>query len=1029
MTIKVISRKIKEPLLPYIHIQRENINNAIQAALRQNKKCIYISGITGYGKTVAVRGFLQNENESKSCWYSLDEWDQDPVTFLNYLYTVFLNQGLLSEALGELFSQPLNAEKHIKNFIGLMCDELENNLKSTVYLVIDNFQEVQSEPVIQQILVFLLHYCPEYLKVILISQQNLPQAFYNFSLKQELSEIKLKELLLRENEAKNLLEQIGKNNTDIYHDLLYTSQKCISLFILLAQNFQDKQSLEQHYEDTLFKNALSQTTSQIFESLNEVEKSFINQTIFLPKIKNNNLKQLFNYDFTAEINNLSENGIIIFNQEEQEYSYNSSFIPVLTESFFALPQEAKEDYLGKIISLNHDEISENFLAILIRAKLYNKIIEFLRNNYEYYFRNYLYDTLERLITPLIEVYPQEGFLTYLKLRLYRSSGRITEAMTLARQLDNSQLSPEIILEEGICEAVAGNFKLSINKLSTLEKDNNLKINDYLSLINCLGINYQHIHQLDTALEYFLKAISLKDKLAYRHDLMKIYHNIGLTYTWMGDFNKAISAYEQSIYLSKQLRVLPFSITFNNLGKIYNLQGDFNKAYHYCLEGLEIANKINSKMDQIPVNLTLAETYCGLKNFYKAQECLNILDELLDKTPNPIFDALLLKQKALIILEEEGQIDKARELIFKAINIRKLSDGDPAFLEYKLELAEISFHAKDYKAVINDLDPVEEGIKQEKHLYHLTRLYVYKALSYFHLQDNKNYGKYKFLAEAIIKENGYGLLAEKLNTPVTDKKNTTDIQVSETSNSLLEEPLKIITFCNLNVFKGTKSISKLDWQGKKTRLLFAYILLNKNGINKDNIFQALFPEGEQTRTALHVLVTRLRKALNTIYDDTDIIQFSEDIYRFNFSINYEWDAARMEYLLNEAKQINDPSEKYGKTAQALQFYKAPFLSGYELENWVFSTQEYYRQLAYKAFNELSDYYYNEKEYEKLLSLSEQFFSIDNCFEDSCRYKMLALVARNQKKEALKQYMVLENSLQKVLNDLPSKEMQIFREKIL
>mgnify|MGYP001566814614 FL=1 len=101
-----------------------------------------------------------------------------------------------------------------------------------------------------------------------------------------------------------------------------------------------------------------------------------------------------------------------------------------------------------------------------------------------------------------------------------------------------------------------------------------------------------------------------------------------------------------------------------------------------------------------------------------------------------------------------------------------------------------------------------------------------------------------------------------------------------------------------------------------------------------------------------------------------------------------------------------------------------MKGFELENWVVSTQEYYRNLAYKSFEELSEYYYNEKEYDKLLNLSDKFFLIDNCFENACKYKVKALIATNRKQDALKQYNVLEYSLKKILDDVPSPEMQKF-----
>src|SRR4029078_12683011 len=99
MVLKVIARKIKEPELPYLHITRNAVNDSIEEFFRQNKKFIYLSGETGFGKTIAVTSFLQRFPGTSRCWYSLDEWDKDPVTFLNYLYEIFLNLKLVSDDL------------------------------------------------------------------------------------------------------------------------------------------------------------------------------------------------------------------------------------------------------------------------------------------------------------------------------------------------------------------------------------------------------------------------------------------------------------------------------------------------------------------------------------------------------------------------------------------------------------------------------------------------------------------------------------------------------------------------------------------------------------------------------------------------------------------------------------------------------------------------------------------------------------------------------------------------------------------
>jgi signal transduction histidine kinase/ATP/maltotriose-dependent transcriptional regulator MalT len=1027
MTVKVIARKIREPELPYLHIPRQAVRNSVQSAVQQNKKCIYLSGITGYGKTIAVADFLQSFPKASRFWYSLDEWDKDPVTFLSYLYQMFLNQKLVSEELNDLFSQPLNTEKHIKNFVGLFSNELEANLTEQSFLILDNFQEVQDEEVIRQILAFMLNYCPEKLKILFLSRQNYPDSFYPYIMKHEMAEIGFKELMLSQEEGDELIRVLGKSNTELCGPILNISQKNISLFILLAQNFQDKASLEKYYENKLLKSALTEVTAQIYDSFSADLKDFINEILFLPRINREILGQIFRDDYSYQLNILAENGLLLLNQEENGYSLNPSFIPVLTDNFFNLPESDRDKILEKIMDILKDN-PEDLNFILFKAKAFNRVMENLKKNYEHYFIKYLYSTLEQILEPLKKLYPDDIFINFLQIRLLRHTGNVNKALELIEKVPPAQKSAQVILEEGACLAMTGRYASSIEKLAPLEKENtdadifsesrgSLNISDYITLINVLGISYLNVHELDLALNYLHKAVNLKDRLAYRHDLLKIYNNLGLAYTWLGDFRQATSAYEQSISLARELKILPLALTFNNLAVIHNMQGDYNKAYQNCIDGLEVLEKINNDPYRLTIYLTLSDTYIGLKNEYKTNESLEYVDAFLKKNPNPIQSALLYRQKAREAIEE-NQPEKAREFIMTAMNTRKLSEGDSSYVEYKLETGIIDYYAGYYQEALDELAPIEENLTMSKHQYHLARFFLYKALIFNRLNDKKNFEKYHKQAANLIKENQYALLATKL-----------DLKIETVVVQEKEEPLKIYTFRRQpEVTHGDNEISKKDWGGNQAKLILLCLLLNKEGVAKDKLFDIIFPLGDKSRSALHAILNKLKAALDSVYGDTEIIQYSDNVYRFNFSIDYWWDTGQFEYYLGEALQQDDPVQKAEKTAQALYLYKSDLAQGFEMESWISASREHYRKLARKNFEELAFYYLEEKQFDELLNISDHFFRLDNCYEAACKYKIIALFSLDRRKDALKQYTILEKALQKEFNDVPSPELKLFKTRL-
>jgi LuxR family maltose regulon positive regulatory protein len=1026
MPVRIIEKKLKEPTIPYLYVPRKKFLATIKNELGKNKKFFFIQGISGYGKTTGVKSFFSENNlNERALWYNLDEWDKDPVTFLSYIYNVFKKKLTnIPDTFEEYFSQPLNSEKILKSFIGQLSNELEARLENEMYLVIDNFHDIENEEIILKIISFLFNYCPEKLKIFIVSNNPLPEEFYPFYLKHELYESGNDLLFMEEEEAKNIFIRLQIAEQKLLKEFMNTSNKSISLFILLVQNVAENPDFLSNYrENKIYKNAIKEITLQIYKSFSREQQTFILETLLLPKISINNLIELIEQNkIRAIIESLKKHGIIYQDETKEEFFYNQSFTPALEEIFFSLPQLKKEAILENTLRFLGKEHPESLIPILSKAKSYERMLNLLLENYEYYFRNYLYETLAKILSELVKVYPENRFITYLQIRLKRSTGGISAALEQIKQIETEDRNTLILLEEGICEAALGHFKEAIDKLKKLESESNFAVKDQLTLINGLGISYLHNHQLALALNYFNQAIALKNKLVYKHDLIKIYHNLGLAYTWHGEFDKAIESYEQSLYLSKQLKVLPLAMTLNNLSIIHNLQGNYEKSYQGCIEGLEMVRKLKNNIDEIFLYLTLTEAYRGLKNTFKEEECLNTLDQLLSKTPNAILDALLLKQKAYNALDKD-EAARARELMLQGIHIRRLSEGDPSFIEYKLELAIINFYAEKYQEVIDDLTEIEEEVKKGEHKYHLARLYVYKALSFFKIKDNVNYDQYRTLSEKLINKYNYPLLKEKLGLQAND------IQPGKTESNI-QAQLKIVTFSEMEISFADQVIAKKEWSGKKTKLLFLYLLLNKSGVSKEQILNALFPEGDRSRSALHVLINRLRKALAGLFknQNVDLIQFSDDLYKFNSSINYWWDTERFEYLIREAEK-HENQDKISLLTQALDLYKDHFMNGFELEDWVFTAQEYYKQLAYKTYDQVCLYYFSRNDFASILELSSHFFKIDTCFEKACEYKMKALIGLNRKNDALKQYDILAHSLNKVLNDYPSKEIQLFREQIL
>src|SRR4030042_5928227 len=80
----ILSTKLFAPSIRPDHVSRPRLIAQINTGL--DKALILISAPAGYGKTTLVCSWL-HEHNTLNTWLSLDEGDNDPIHFLQYLLT------------------------------------------------------------------------------------------------------------------------------------------------------------------------------------------------------------------------------------------------------------------------------------------------------------------------------------------------------------------------------------------------------------------------------------------------------------------------------------------------------------------------------------------------------------------------------------------------------------------------------------------------------------------------------------------------------------------------------------------------------------------------------------------------------------------------------------------------------------------------------------------------------------------------------------------------------------------------------
>ncbi len=186
-------------------LPRPRLVGALQE-IRLKKLALVIAG-AGYGKTTLVAQTMANLG-ADAVWYSLDEADQDFVTFLNYLATGIrkIHPGFgkdWEDTRQVSLTSPQQREGLLRNFLA----EVERHLDDDLIMVLDDFYRVQDSPDIAQTLEFLLAQMPPTLHLILVSRTAPPLKISRLRAHAEIIELGEPDLSFRPEETEQLYKK------------------------------------------------------------------------------------------------------------------------------------------------------------------------------------------------------------------------------------------------------------------------------------------------------------------------------------------------------------------------------------------------------------------------------------------------------------------------------------------------------------------------------------------------------------------------------------------------------------------------------------------------------------------------------------------------------------------------------------------------------------------------------------------------------------------------------------------------------
>jgi len=171
--------------------------------------------------------------------------------------------------------------------------------------------------------------------------------------------------------------------------------------------------------------------------------------------------------------------------------------------------------------------------------------------------------------------------------------------------------------------------------------------------NLIGIIYARQGNNKLALDYFLKDVSIRNKILEnnpndsicQNDRRKTLNNIGIILEQQTEYRKAITYYSEALQIAEKYENKKSTALYcNNIGSAYRNLGDYNNSYYYFEKGIKIARQNGNKDTEARLLLGLGINLKEKQNFQKAlsnlTDALKISLEIKDKNlEKEIYDNL------------------------------------------------------------------------------------------------------------------------------------------------------------------------------------------------------------------------------------------------------------------------------------------------------------------------------------------------------------------------------------------------------
>lgn len=1033
-------------------------------------KLIIIAAPAGYGKTSLMIDYASSY-DWPIAWLALDQLDRNPARFYSYFIAAIQQR---FPAFGEKSIAAMRSmrddEINLDYLVTTLTNDIYDNITEHFIFVLDDYHLINQGTQIDEFLSSFLQKVSENFHLVVTSRTllSLPDLPLLVA-RSQVGGLSLEELVFRSDEIKKLF---AKNNHIQLSDeeakqfalesegwvtgLLLTSQMSskgigaknkisrasgIGLYEYLAQQVLDQQEVE--IQEFLMWSSLIEEFSPymcktiIGEALN-IERNWhalmeeiIFNNLFVVSVGEDGFWLRYHHLFRDFLQHRMENTFPketnLIRHKLADYYTNSEDWERVFNIYSTLGD------VDEIISLL-EKIGSNFIA---RGK--NKQLE---DWFTYIPQNRVMENA-KLLSLQASVEVNKG-------NLIKGLELLNTVISIQDEKNTEKLvSAENLVRRSTTYRLLGNYQESLQDAEQalqICKSSRKKSSVRAEAMRALGINHFQQGHLDQALTLIKKSFNLYTELGSEEDCARILVELGAIYETLGQFDAAEKAYHQSLQYWKHAGDSIWQSTlYNNLGVLQHAKGDYEKSFTSLEKAMSHAHiSGNLRMEGYSL-ASIGDLYKDLDAYNESLDAYSKAGDIAQNIEDQ-FLVLYTRLAQTRIKTLQHQLNHADTLLDSAYSLAKKSGSELQLQQCKLEKAILKYAKEEYQNSLDLLHEVHSFFKSNSSSDTVLVIEMYLVLANAKLNKIEEATKLSQSVLCQVKENPNNATTfSSIFLEVNDKlkpfmriaklsKYIEELMVINTGwykkiqnvRRKIRKHASVIPFADpkliirgfgkTEVILNNKTLTTSDWMTQTSRDLFFYFLSNPEGKTKEEVGVDFWPDSstEELKRRFKNAIYRMRRAIGS-----DAVIFNDNFYRFNNTLDFEYDVLTFEQLIAQAEQEKDINKRIKLYQSATALYKGPFLADIDIPGFDIDRQRYFSSYI-TALKKIYDLYVRKNQFDDALEITKAIIENEPFSEDSYRNAMYIYQQQGNTAAIIRTYELCKQQLKQEYGVEPSEE---------